>query len=405
MSTAHQIPRWECVVIVVVFLCAILMPLVRQATDKKGNAEAVEKRKLAEFPELQEVKWEKKKSRKAFVKYINKFPAKFEAYYNDHFGWRSELLATGAWVKVRGFGESSSKDVIVGRDGWLFYAAENSLSDLLGNKKLSKAELLAWRSWLEFRHDWLARRGVRYLFVIAPNKESIYPEFIPSRFSRRHGTGVTDQLLNYLKDTGCAVSVLDLRPALIEVKSTMQAYFKTDTHWTDQGAFVGCQQIIAFLQRWMPELKTESAEGVFSQPAQHKLSDLSAMLGLSVGTTESAPAYSPLQLGEQRIVRFTLPNVSETKERSPRTVIPGNPLSSRRALLLRDSFSDAMLKPLSRHFASTTWIWRSATEAVELEKQLAAILQQEKPDVFIEQLVERHVQNVPVPAGCFGGLP
>jgi hypothetical protein len=64
---------------------------------------------------------------------------------------------------------------------------------------------------LRRRSDQLERRGIRCLFVVAPDKHSIYPEYLPETVSV-HSPTELDQLLPSLDEAG--VLHVDLRPAL-----------------------------------------------------------------------------------------------------------------------------------------------------------------------------------------------
>ena len=46
---------------------------------------------------------------------------------------------------------------------------------------------------------------------------------------------------------------MDVRPALIAAKSSGILYYRTDTHWNDWGAFIAYQQIIAQVQKLLPQ--------------------------------------------------------------------------------------------------------------------------------------------------------
>ena len=59
-------------------------------------------------------------------------------------------------------------------NGWIFYIAKESL------ETTTDKELHQWKVLLEKRQQWLARRNIFYLFLIIPNKGTIYPEFMPA---------------------------------------------------------------------------------------------------------------------------------------------------------------------------------------------------------------------------------
>ena len=79
-------------------------------------------------------------------------------------------------------------------------------------------DLDAWTRVLEERRDWLAARGIAYLFVVAPNANTIYPEYMPDRIRKASFRSRLDQLIDHLKANGF-FNLVDLRPALRKAKS------------------------------------------------------------------------------------------------------------------------------------------------------------------------------------------
>jgi alginate O-acetyltransferase complex protein AlgJ len=106
---------------------------------------------------------------------IRSYVAGLENYYNDHFGFRKQLIRWEHRWRRSLFNQSSLADVITGREGWLYYSGERMIENYRGMTRFETKELKDWQALLESRRDWLARRGIRYLFVIPPNKDSVYP--------------------------------------------------------------------------------------------------------------------------------------------------------------------------------------------------------------------------------------
>ena len=116
---------------------------------------------------------------------------------------------------------------------------------------MSPAALERWRVVLEARRDWLAKRGIKYLLVVAPDKETIYAEDVPPWFTRAPGPSRLEQLREMLERTR-AVDFLDLTDAVAAQKASERVYHLTDTHWNDAGAFAGYRAITARLAAWFP---------------------------------------------------------------------------------------------------------------------------------------------------------
>jgi alginate O-acetyltransferase complex protein AlgJ len=228
--------------LIAVFLCAITLPLIGMVAGLDAKHTLEENRWLASPPE---VRWSWGS--------LAQFPARAEAYFNDHFGFRTRLIQWLNYAKVAGLGVSPTPRVILGENGWLYYGAVE-LPYYRALTPLTEAELRSWQALLEDRRDWLAARGIKYLVVFAPNKSTIYPENMPRAYNRLDRLSRLDQLIAHLR-SHTTLSVVDLRPALLEAKRREQVYYRTDTHWNNRGAYVGYAAIMESLSRWYPGLK------------------------------------------------------------------------------------------------------------------------------------------------------
>jgi len=128
----------------------------------------------------------------------------------------------------------------------------------------------------------LAARGIKYLFVIPPDKHSIYPENLPAWLIGSRPVGCRsklDQLVDYMRKHS-TVEVLDLRPALLAGKKTAPTYLQQDSHWNWYGGFIGCQEVIKALARQTPQLPPLQLEDFDWSNAPAAGGDLARILGL-----------------------------------------------------------------------------------------------------------------------------
>jgi alginate O-acetyltransferase complex protein AlgJ len=189
-----------------------------------------EKRELAAFPD-----WPRNYSQ------ASSFLPDVLTFYRDNFGFRRSLIHGLAFTEVGFLHISSKSTVILGDDGWLYLR----LTDGPGSSEssqlapLSESELDRWQYPLEQRRAWLAKKHIAYLVVIVPEKQSIYPEFLPDGERKLQYEQWPSQLVGRLKNTGSPVAILDLQPYLFEAKSREQVYWKADTHWNQYGLYVG----------------------------------------------------------------------------------------------------------------------------------------------------------------------
>lgn len=178
------------------------------------------------------------------------FPAAYEAHFADTCGLRDVLLRWNSAEKYFVFHISPTREQAAGRDGWIYYAGDSSGPIQRGVLPLSTSELEAWQRELEVRSSAHAAAGRRYLFVLVPNKETIYPERTPGTW-RPVGPTRLDQFCAWMRDRS-EVDVLDLRSAFLAAKSDDLGpldtlYSPYGTHWTARGVHAAYAAIVGHL--------------------------------------------------------------------------------------------------------------------------------------------------------------
>lgn len=308
--------------------------------------------------------------------------AGLEAWFNDHFGFRKRLIRLHSKWKRDIFKDSSLADVIVGRDGWLFYGGGRMIDNHRGTSLLSTNDLRAWQELLEARRDWLARRGIRYLFVVAPNKESIYPEQLPEWLATPGSTRKLDQFITHLR-AHSTVEVLDLRPPLLEAKRAGRVYLLTDSHWNARGAFAGYQALLRAIGRQLPGVEPLPLQAFEQTTEDAGGGDLANMLGQERTIKERGvirlvpkPPLAPLE-----VLDATAPDPKGfTHERRPRfTECSGQ---RHRIVLFRDSFASAWQKMLGLNFSRALYVWQPHWNT--------SVIERERPDMVIDEMLERY---------------
>lgn len=151
-------------------------------------------------------------------------------YVADHFGFRQELVTANAALQTRLLCTSPAEDVIYGTDGWLYYA--KTLDDYQNHATLTESEAQQLARTVKSMQDYCESRGARFLFTIAPNKSSLYPEHMPARYLTEDADGSYERVLPYLEQEG--VNYADLFSVFCAHANVL--YYKTDSHWTNRGA-------------------------------------------------------------------------------------------------------------------------------------------------------------------------
>jgi hypothetical protein len=368
-ESPKKVGRWSDAGLVLLFLGMIGAPAARNLVGPPPPA-GNENRYLAPRPVWQ---W-----RRAAVE---EFPAKFEAYYNDRFGCRGELISALNRAKVAWLRLPSSPQVCLGKHGWLYYVHKPAGMDYEVARPFTDVDLARWQRMLEARRDWLARRGIPYLFVVAPDKQTVYPELLPRELrDRAQGPSRFDQLVGHLRDHS-DLRVLDLREPLREAKARERLYGVTDSHWNDRGAHAAYAAMIEALAPSFTRLRPLPREAFADAPVRTAGGDLAQMLGLA---DRYAEWHLNLQPRVPRCARdveagFRVPLPPAMQPQVTERDGPGLP----RAVIFRDSFAGNLIGFLSEHFQRVVYLWQ---EPYEFD---AALIERECPEVVIQEIAER----------------
>lgn len=117
------------------------------------------------------------------------FPERFDAYFNDNFGLRKLLLRLNSNFTTVMLGRSPSDKVVFGKDDWLFYAGDNSIELYRNQRPFSALQLANTEAALALRMRPLQAANRSYLFVVVPDKHTIYPEMMPTYMRVLAGPG------------------------------------------------------------------------------------------------------------------------------------------------------------------------------------------------------------------------
>ena len=315
------------------------------------------------------------------------FPPVFYRFFQSSFAFRDRLIRLHALIKVKWLAVSPSPGVLVGEGGWLYYWADGERECCEASRPLTQEELAKWQTVLETRRDWLARRGAKFLFVVVPDKHTIYPEHLPGYLRHAGRESRLDQLLAYLRGRS-NVEILDLRQALLSEKGRHQVYFKLDTHWDRIGAFIGYREILSRLARWFPEVRVPQWEDVEIAPAQAGQHDLIDFLGMGAGDL-SDPVLSaiPKRPRPARVLADD-PRVLDNGNAVVDVIISDSPGAAiPRAVVLRDSAAMSLIPLLSEHFGHATYLWTTDPYRRQVER--------EHPNVVIWEMTERWLMLPP----------
>ena len=363
------------VTLVVAFLAMLAVPMLMDMEptllpDQRSN----EKRRLAPLPELE-------------LRSIGQFPQLYDAWYRDHFGYRSELFRWNSWFHVRVLGTSPLPDkLIVGKDGWLFQYDPVLDANFKGEPLFGFEDMERIRLQCEGHYRWLATMGIRYYLFIAPLSSTINAEHLPERFQRyKPGRWAAELKAHF--DKYSTVPVIEPSEALFEAKKVRDVYFNNDIHWNPYGAYFGYRELIERIRKDDPRVPAPwSLDELRVRNDTNDQADIAHMLGLADVLLRVEPALEPRHKRKARFSRFPdLPGSVFFLDKAQTFANPDTTLP--RLLMFHDSFG-LYLKPLlNEHFRSSTYIWYPLL--------LPDVVLQERPDIVVHELMERFLVNLP----------
>jgi len=365
--------------LVFIFLAVIYFPLINRTLPLSRQSQLQEKRQLAAKPEF---RWDR------MFQYLKEFTP----YYNDYFTFRSGLIFLNNLLKVKLFKVSPTPKVLIGKNGWLFFdnpvTQPGTVEYYRSLTPFSAQELEQWKNFLEQRNQWLAARGIHYLFIIAPNKNTIYPEFMPDHIRRVNKKSRLDQLKEYLGNHS-TVPLLDIRQALIQAKTQYPVYSKTDSHWNEYGAYIAHREIIDYISRYFKEAEPLPLSRFNIKTVNRMGGDLAAMLSLheeilreNIIRMEPSPPFSFKESREENISRY----VRQLYTQCPTASLPN-------ILMVHDSCYHRLRPFLSEKFSRILYIWDWDLNFYP------EIIEREKPKLVIDEIAERFLMSNREPHG------
>ncbi len=227
----------------ILFLAICLFPsLGMLVTDPETSSE---NRRLSEFPSIrtEEGKWN------------TQWLSLAGDYFQEHFGFRNELVTANAVLHGKVLGTSTAEGVIQGTNGWLYY--KDSLDDYLGQELLSDRSLFNIAHTLHMIQEALQEKDVQFLFTIAPNKNSLYGENMPYYDQLKVSDETNRERLTAVLEKE-QVAYVDLYQAFKEREEVL--YHARDSHWNNKGAALAADAILTALGKEHDSYETESYE-------------------------------------------------------------------------------------------------------------------------------------------------
>lgn len=217
-----------------------------------------------------------------------RFETDFDTWLSDQFPLRDGWIALKSTVD-RLAGRTESNGVYLGRDGWLIQGF--TAPDEADYRRLTDA-LTAFLN----RHGDIAQ-----YVMVAPTAVTALADRLPALADADGESAWLDRLAGDL--SGTPARFIDLRPAFEAAKADTRLYYRTDHHWTSDGAYVAYLELS----------KAAGLAGGSSAFERRLLSSdfqgtLSAASGFRMGDREDLYAWLPGESAPQCVVTWVEEN-------------------------------------------------------------------------------------------------
>lgn len=350
--------------VAIAFVVAIAAPMIVGIVQPDLEVSQQEKRTLAQWPH-----WSERKDLKDYFNSVSKYTA-------DQFGFRENLITTN--TKIKWFlGYSPSDQLIRGQNDWLFWKITDPLLSQHQYGKAAVVDGLTKRAeYVRNMELVLAEKGIVYQSIIASNKMTVYKEYLPAKFS------LTDVSASYgfyrsqfdKADIERQVLTVDV---LAKHKSTHEDsfYFKNDTHWNQLGAYLVFKDSLEKLLIVNPSLAFDAPVKKFISK-ETRSGDLATYIGLDKELVAMEPHCTFRACSNRKNVTVKLKGVNQSICERNETVV----------LMIGDSFMTYLMPFYSESVGKLYMVTQNISR-----HRLLALIDQLKPDVVIEELIERNL--------------
>lgn len=320
------------------------------------------------------------------------FPERFGAFIRDNHGFRDALIKTDMTINKDVLKTPVVNNILFGKNDFLFWAGDAILENIMTRTPLSQDILKKHARIQKGRKDYLEKRGIKYLFLMPPNKHTIYTEQLPDWLCDAKEMPYFRELAFYLKEKA-RVDIVDPYGPLNRAKQKYQVYYKSDTHWNNMGGFVGYQEMMMFIHTWFPHVEGLELSDFNVTYEQKEDGDLAIPLGLDGEWADENPVLVP----KEAYTYKKMPIDPFYKKNGAGFPVTGLTIYEKedknlpKALIFHDSAIELIKPFIANHFRRTVFVYNTfGDNYFDIN-----IIDYEKPDIVIADIGERFLYKIP----------
>ena len=164
-----------------------------------------------------------------------KFFKEFEAWYDDRLLGRKDLISKWAMWNGRLFDTLISKNVVRGKDGFLFSPAN------MAHKMADKEQKLAKIKKIEQQ---CSKRGIRFVFMLTPNSELVLSDLFEKEYPQIDLAAAERITAKDFTDYGMETCFLGKEFTDYSLTERKNMYHSGDYHWTDVACYLAAKKFL-----------------------------------------------------------------------------------------------------------------------------------------------------------------
>ena len=322
-------------VILILFLCFLIMPnIIYRIFYKNFDHTNYENRTLASKPIFMSTN-------------INEYPKKYEEYFNDYLPFRNELVKLKNLNDIFVFNNLVHKDLILGKEKWLFLKWDPLIPNYMGTYTYTEEELERAKNNLIRLKEVFNQNGADFYMVICPDKNQIYPEYMPDYIKRIHPEfNATDVFIKYMKEN-TDLNIIYLKEYFLDIKKYYPIYYKFDAHWNKLGAYFGYQEIMNNIGKDYININNISLQRIDNAENTPSLAQLASLRNSKLYKYDTEYIISNYTKYKYKLLtNYRWEYISCESDSKDNTSI----------VMIRDSFADNIFDYMSTRFSKTSYI-------------------------------------------------
>lgn len=238
-SSAEQGEHYQGSILFISVFCVLLIcPWVNLSKEKDSISE---NRRLSPYPDLL---------------YDNGgvntgFGKQFDSWFQDHSAFRDSLTTAYFNVKTKLSAIRETSRVIMYNNNWMFSKAYHESA----TTPYTSEQIALFTSHLQRLNNWCNDKNIKLYVLICPTKEELYAEF--NKSASMNDAEPVAKLQQHLKDKLPELKFIYPIQALRQEKEANPStllHYKSDTHQTEDGAYVMYRETMKVIQQDFPDI-------------------------------------------------------------------------------------------------------------------------------------------------------